>query len=521
MGRHLTGGPDLVAAIDVGTSGAKAGLFDADGREVASAVVEYEPRFPAPGWAESSADEWWSAAATAMGSAIDRSGRSATDIAAVGVTGQGPSCLPLDAHGDPMRPAITWMDRRADAEARMVVAAVGTGTAERISGNRVDGSFGGPKWLWLARREPELFARTAHLVQANGYIAYRLTGEIATDDGHAAICAPFYDLAARRWSEDLLGAGGIPVHLLPPIVPATEVIGHVRAASASLTGLAAGTPVVAGGADAACSVLGAGVVQPGSFVQMLGTSGNLMGPVRRHGAPDTRLVNTVHLTGDDLVSGTTYAGGVLQWFHAELGQVETAQAARDGRSVYAVLDDAAAAVPAGAEGVLMLPYLLGDRTPHWDPWARGAFFGLTPFHTRAHMYRAALEGVAFAMRTLLDVIEEGGQRVNELVSVDGGGSSDLWRQIFADVLRVPIRRTARRSSALLGAAVVAGVGVGLLPDLRVVEQWPRTGSLVEPDPARVARYRELHALHERLYVATTGLSADLAALATQPDRPAS
>lgn len=350
---------DLLMAIDLGTSGTKAGLFGLDGRRIAMATVEYAAAYAAPTWCEQDADDWWAAAA-AIGRVIEASGLPASRIASVIVSGQGPSCLPLDRHGKPLRPAIVWMDRRASAEADEILARVGA-EAERASGNRVDGSFGGPKWLWFRDHEPERFAQTWKLVQANGYVTFRLTGEIATDDSHAAICAPFYDLEGRRWSADMLDAMGLDVELLPEIVPPTQVIGTVSSEAAVATGLVVGTPVVAGGGDAACAVLGAGVVEPGRFVQMLGTSGNIMGPVSRGLAVDTRLVNTVHLTGDGLISGTTYAGGVLQWFRDVVGPPEVATA--NGRSAYELLDEAAADVPPGAAGLLMLPYLMGDRTP--------------------------------------------------------------------------------------------------------------------------------------------------------------
>ena len=511
---------DLLAAIDLGTSSAKAGLFDLDGREVSGATVEYEASFPAPAWCEQRAEDWWAAAATAIRTAIEASVMPASRIAGVSVSGQAPSSLALDGRGEPLRPAIIWIDRRAASETDLIAERVGIAQAERISGNRVDGFFAGSKWLWFRRNEPELFARTWKLVQANGYVTFRLTGEIATDDSQAGVCAPFYDLAGRRWSADLLAALDMPAALLPEIVPPTQVIGRVTAEAARATGLAAGTPVVAGGGDYACAVLGAGVTRPGQLVQMLGTAGNLLGPTARGLTADSRLVNTVHLTGDGLVSGTTYAGGVLQWFRNTLGAPEVAAAAETGVSAYALLDEAAAAIAAGSEGLLLLPYLMGERTPLWDVDARGMVVGLTPYHTRAHLYRAALEGVAFAMRTILDVIEEGGQPVTDIISVDGGGRSDVWRAIFADVLRARIHRRAGRSATLLGNIALAGVGVGVFPDLSVVESWQEITSVAEPDPARSGYYAALHALHRRFYQQTMDLYPELVRLGQAAPPPA-
>jgi xylulokinase len=511
---------DLLAAVDLGTSSAKAGLFDLGGREVATAWVEYDASFPAPAWCEERGEDWWAAAATAIRAAIEASSAAASRIAAVSVSGQAPSCLPLDSRGEPLRPAIIWSDRRAAAaQTAFIAEQVGLEAAERVSGNRVDGFFAGSKWLWFQHNEPELFARTWKLVQANGYVTFRLTGEVTTDDSQAGLCAPFYDLAGRRWSGDMLHALGIPEALLPAIVPPTQVIGRVTAEAAAATGLTAGTPVVAGGGDYACSALGAGVTRPGQLVQMLGTAGNLMGPVARGLAADSRLVNTVHLTGDGLVAGTIYAGGVLQWFRNTLGQPEVAAASEAGTSAYALLDEAAASVPPGAEGLLFLPYLMGERTPLWDPDARGMVVGLTPYHTRAHLYRAALEGVAFAMRTILDVIEDGGQSVTDIISVDGGGRSDVWRQIFADVLRARIHRRAGRSATLLGNVALAGVGVGAFPDLTVVKEWQEIVSVADPDPARSAHYLAMHTLHRRFYEQTKDLYPELVRLGRTAPSP--
>lgn len=510
---------DLLAAIDLGTSSAKAGLFDLRGIEVSSASVEYEASFPAPAWCEERGEDWWAAAATAIRTAIDASGVAASRIAGVSVSGQAPSCLPLDDRGDPLRPAIIWIDRRATAQTAFIEERVGVKAAERISGNRIDAFFAGSKWLWFKEHEPDLFARTWKLVQANGYVTFRLTGEIATDDSQAGVCTPFYDLAARRWSGDMLNALGIPPAMLPEIVPPTQIIGRVTAGAALATGLMAGTPVVAGGGDYACAVLGAGVTRPGQLVQMLGTAGNILGPMARGLRADARLVNTVHLTGDGLVSGTIYAGGVLQWFRNTLAQPEVTAAAEAGTSAYALLDAAADAVPPGAEGLLLLPYLMGERTPLWDPDARGMVVGLTPYHTRAHLYRAALEGVAFAMRNILDVIEEGGQPVTDIISVDGGGRSDVWRRIFADVLRARIHQRAGRSATLLGNVALAGVGVGALSDLSVVEGWQEITSIAEPDPARSAHYAALHGLHRRFYEQTKDLYPELVRLGQAAPSP--
>lgn len=510
---------EVLLALDIGTSATKAALVTLRGQQVAAAAVTYASSYPAPTWCEQDAETWWVSAAKATREALACLESGAARVVGVSVSGQGPSCLPIDSRGTPLRPAILWMDRRASVQADEIVDKLGP-AAERISGNRVDGSFGGPKWMWLRDREPHVYRRAWKLVQANGYVVFRLTGAVATDDSHAAICAPFYDLGRRCWSDDVLAALGLRAELLPEIVQPTQVVGTVSREASTATGLPVGTPVVAGAGDAACAVLGAGVTEPGSFVLMLGTSGNIMGPVREDAPVDTRLVNTVHVTGDRLVSGTTYAGGMLQWLRDLLGLAESAS--EDAPSVFARLDESASAVGAGAAGILMLPYLMGDRTPLWDPWVRGVIVGLTPFHGPAHLYRAALEAVSFALRSLADIIEELGEPVEELVLVEGGAKSGLWRQILADVLGARIHRTATGGATLLGGAAVAGAGIGALGGLSATRGWQERISTETPDPLRAQHYERAHKLFQRLYETTQPLFPELAALAVaapmhQPD----
>ncbi len=502
----------VLAAVDLGTSAVKAGLYTVDGRELATGTVQYETSFPRPAWCEQDADDWWYGSARALREAIDAADVPAGAIAGVSVSGQAPTCLPIDEHGEPLRPAIIWVDRRATDEADWVRDHVGSETVERISGNRVDGFFAGYKWLWLARNEPELMARTWKFVQANNYVAFRLSGEIVIDESEAGLAGPCFDLGRRRWSDEMLEALGIPASVLPEVVASRQVVGKVTADAARETGLPEGTPVVAGGADFACSMLGAGVLYRGEVAQVLGTAGNILAPVGPEYSLDARLVNTVHLTGDYLTAGSVYAGGILQWFRDEIGQPEVLRGEELGQSAYALLDEAAEAIPPGSEGLIMLAYLMGERTPLWDPYARGMYVGITPYHTRAHLYRATLEGIAFGLRNIVDIITELGVHVTDIVSVDGGGKSAVWRRIFADVFDARVHRYAGRSATQLGNVALAGVGAGVIPDLEVTRSWREIETSDEPDPARVAHYAELHRLYRRFYEGSRDLFPELARL---------
>lgn len=505
-------------AADLGTSALKAGLFTGSGQQLAAALVEYPTRYPRPAWAEQQPDDWWQAACVAIRKCLAHAQLPPQAIQAVAVSGQAPSCVPIDRQGRPLRPAILWIDRRATREVSWIEEHVGQEQVWRVSGNHIDGYYGGVKWLWFRNHEPDLFGQTWKILQAHSYVIFRLTGEVVTDLSHAGLCSPCFDLHHKRWSVDMCETLGISLAVLPELAPSHQIIGRVSQTGAQASGLAPGTPVVTGAGDFACCTLGCGVIDPGQASQMLGTAGNLAMPRGKRIDPDPRLVNTLHATGDYLTFGSTYAGGVVQWFKQELGAAEIQAGQQLGRSAYELLDEAAASIAPGAEGLILLPYFMGERTPLWDAQARGVYLGISPYHTRAHLYRAALEGVAYAFRHMIEIVEERGGRVDEIVAVNGGARSALWRQIFADVLGARIKHYPGGAATLLGDVALAGVGIGCFRNFDVVRHWQHIVETNEPRPEVHTLYRDYYTLFRHTYAQLQSQFKQLAELGQRATR---
>jgi xylulokinase len=473
--------------IDVGTTGVRAAVFDthaASVRVLAEASEKGTYEALAPGWVEASAENWWEQVCAVCA----RLGRQASleRVEGVGVTGQAPTAILVDEDGQPLRPAILWLDVRAAAQAREVDAALGPGRARAISGNRMHAYYLGPKLAWLREREPEVLDRAALVLQSHAFVVMKLTGVASCDPSTAMLCAPLFDVRAGAWSEEGTHAAGIPKRILPPLARSHDVVGGVTSAAAAATGLREGTPVVAGGGDFASSALGAGVVEEGEACLMLGTAGNLLLPLC---APrfDDRLINSHHVGCDRWLSlGGTLCGAALEWFR------RTFAPGID----WAELENEAAAVRTA--GLVMLPYLQGERTPIWDESARGAFFGLDLAHGRGHMYRSLLEGVALGFRHCLAVAEDAGLVLHEAIAANGAGESALLRQTLADALGVPVtwRPGGAGAGTVRGAAILAGLGVGALAGPRV-EQGK--GLRHEPDPRAHAELEEIFVRRTALY----------------------
>jgi len=479
--------PGYILAHDLGTTGVKALLFGAEGRVVASALAGYGTRYPRPGWAEQAPADWWDAVCTATRRLLVTSGANPVDIMAVSYSGQMMACLPVDAAGTPLRPAIIWADVRAQAEADELAERVGRDRVYALTGHRPSASYTAAKALWVRAHQPELWARTAKLLQPKDYMAYRLSGVMATDYSDAS-GTNLFALEGRRWRQEILEAIGLPADLLPEAVPAATVIGRVTPEAARATGLAVGTPVVIGGGDGACATVGAGVVRPGDAYTYIGSS-SWIAYVSREPVldPRQRVFTFAHLDPAYLTpTGTMQcAGGSYDWLVALLrGDADTPD--------HAALDALAADVPPGARGLVYLPYLMGERSPHWNPQARGAYLGLTMAHGRAEVARATLEGVALNLGLILAAFREAGAALESMRVIGGGARSATWRAILADVFELPLcRPTLLAEATALGAAVAGGVAVGLWPDYGVAAELAPAEGAEEPDPERVAAYRRL------------------------------
>jgi xylulokinase len=443
----------LYLGIDVSTTSAKALLIDAQGRVVSTGSTELSLSTPHPLWSEQDPHEWWDATVKSIRLALAQAGVSGEAVSAVGLTGQMHGLVLLDAQGRVLRPAILWNDQRTAAQCQEITGWVGARRLLEITGNQALTGFTAPKILWVRENEPHVYARAAHILLPKDYARYCLTGDFAVDkaDGSGMI---LFDLKKRDWSGEILQALDLPAEWLPRSYEGPEITGTVTQEAAGVTGLKAGTPVMAGGGDQAAGAVGVGAVTPGIVSLVLGTSGVVFASTSQplieaegrlhafcHSVPATW-----HLMGVMLS-----AAGSLRWYRDTLAP----------GAAYDALLGPAAQVPAGSEGLLFLPYLTGERTPHPDPLARGAFVGLTVRHTQAHMTRAVLEGVAFGLRDSMELVRKAGLGEVRQVRVSGGGArSPLWRQILADVLETELVTVNTTEGAAYGAALLAGGGDG-------------------------------------------------------------
>jgi xylulokinase len=484
----------LVLGIDSSTTATKAILAEEDGgvRGVASASYDYE--IPQPQWTEQDPGLWWDGTIAAVRQVLGATGVAGAEIDAVGLTGQMHGSVLLDSGGEVVRPAILWNDQRTERECDEIRDLVGRDRLIQITGNDALTGFTAPKLLWVQRHEPENWSRVRHVLLPKDYVRLRLTGDHAIDvaDGSGTI---LFDLAKRTWSPDVLGALDLDPALFPPTFEGPQVTGVVSPEAAQLTGLRPGTPVVAGGGDQSANAVGVGAVAPGVVALSLGTSGVVFattdGPSVEAGGRVHAFCHAVpgrwHMMGVMLS-----AAGSLRWLRDALAPNQTFDSLVEG----------AAQVPAGSEGLLFLPYLTGERTPHPDPLARGAFVGLTVSHDLRHLTRAVLEGVAFGLRDGLDLMIGSGMVRPDQVRASGGGTrSSLWRQILADVLEAEIATVPTEEGAAYGAALLAAVGAGWHASVE-----DATAAVVKVEPAAqpsddVDLYRRAHESYQGLYPA--------------------
>jgi xylulokinase len=487
----------FLLGIDIGTSSAKTVLCDVNGNKISSSSAEYLIYYPRPTWAQENPDDWWNATKKIIKQTIKEANVESEDIVGISVSGMAPNCVPVDKDCKPIRPAILWIDRRSTKEVEWLNKNIGKKEIEKICGNTTDTYFGGPKWLWFKNNEPELYKKTWKILQTHSYIIFQLTGEIVTDYSQAGLCTPFFDLKNKCWSEEICKATGISMDLLPEIHSSYEIIGKITDKAAKETGLKEGTPVVTGAGDFACATLGCGVAGSiGESAQMLGTAGNILVPVGKKFNPDERLLNTVYVNGDYLMLGSIFAGGIVKWFTNEF--VFQKKFGKN-ENIYDLLSKKAQEIPAGSNGLILLPYFMGERTPIWNPYARGVYVGLTPSHNRIHMYRALLEGVAYAFRHMTDIIKERGIDVKSIISSNGGSKSNLWRQIFADVLNIPISYIKDSGGTLIGDIILAGIGTGYIKNFDIAKKWFKINEVSRPNKRNHKIYSGYYKIYKDVY----------------------
>jgi xylulokinase len=484
----------LVLGIDVSTTATKAVLVDAAGAVRGIGVAEYPLSVPRPLWSEQDPALWWTGTIEAIRSALATSGVAGAEVAAVGLTGQMHGAVLLDDADRVLRPAILWNDQRTGAECDAIRAALGPDRLIAITGNDALTGFTAPKLVWVRDHEPETWAKVAHVLLPKDYVRLQLTGDHAMDkaDGAGTI---LFDLAARDWSAEVLAALGIDPAWMPPTFEGPEVTGTVTAAAAEATGLRAGTPVVAGGGDQAANAVGVGVVTAGTMALSLGTSGVIFATTNEPiFEPRGRVHAFCHAVPGrwHFMSVMLSAAGSLRWFRDALAPGEE----------FGDLVTAAGEVPVGSAGLLFLPYLTGERSPHPDPLARGAFVGLTLGHDRRHLTRAVLEGVAFGLRDGLDLMVEAGMPAPAQIRASGGGTvSPLWRQILADVLGAEIASVNTSEGAAYGAGLLAAVGAGWFATVEEAAAACVTATPAASPGPDAAAYADLHAIYRELYPA--------------------
>jgi xylulokinase len=484
----------FVLGIDVSTTATKAVLVDEAGEVRAIGSSEYGFSVPRPLWSEQEPRLWWDATVAAIRSVLGSGRVTGEDIAAVGLTGQMHGAVLLDEAGAVLRPAILWNDQRTGAECDVIRRAVGPERLVAITGNDAMTGFTAPKLVWVRDHEAATWRQIAHVLLPKDYVRLHLTGDYALDkaDGAGTL---LFDLAARDWSAEVLAALAIDPSWLPPTFEGPQVTGTIGATAAAATGLRAGTPVVAGGGDQAASAVGVGAVAAGTVALSLGTSGVVFattdGPLFE---PRGRVHAFCHAVPGrwHMMSVTLSAGGSLRWFR---------DAVAPGVA-FADLVEPSAGVPAGSDGLLYLPYLSGERSPHADPLARGAFVGLTLAHDRRHLTRAVLEGVAFGLRDGLDLMVAAGLPAPRQIRASGGGTaSPLWRQILADVLGAEIATVNTSEGAAYGAALLAAVGAGWFPTVEAAAGALVTAVPVAQPGPDAGTYAQAHALYRELYPA--------------------
>ena len=502
---------DHVIGVDIGTQSTKAILVRQDGTIVSQHSKSYAPDTPRPNWAEQWPDVWFEAVVECIAAVVRQASEvnSGTPlgpehIKAVCVSSlYGGSGIPVDADMRPLHPCLIWMDRRAEPQVEWVKTHVDLDRLRAVTGNGVDSYYGYTKILWLRDNRPDLWDKTLYFLPPNAYVAYRLTGEVAVDHSSAGNIGGVYDVERRGWSAEMLEALGIPARMMPQrLVACTDTVGGLSAEWSPRLGLPEGTPIVAGGVDAAVATFAAGVVGPGQHVAMIGTSmcWGFIAPTAdaAHG-----LVSMPYVTKarDDLYvfGGASTAGACVSWYREQFCQGEIAEGRAQGRDPHAILEDAAETVAAGSEGIVFLPYLMGERSPVWDGKASGAFVGLNLVHTRAHLYRAVLEGVTFALRHNMEAGARGAVSIeNRLIVVGGAAHSALWMQIIADVTGYPVWTIRENVEAALGAARLAALGIGLI-DRGAEDKWITLVRRAEPSPDRKAIYDEVFGVYTDLY----------------------
>lgn len=506
--------PDLLLAHDLGTSGNKATLFDFAGKLVKSKTVEYEhgTKYYNGTWAEQIPEDWWKAVCRSTGELLE--GTDPKRVAVVALSGQMMGSTPLDANGNVLHPSMIYCDSRGTAETEAVAEKIDPARVYAITGHRLSPVYALEKFCWFRNHFPNEFARCRKTVAAKDYINFRLTGVLATDFSDASGTNAF-DLSHWNWSNEILAAADLSADYFPTAKSSVEILGEITSEAAAATGLKAGTPVAVGGGDGSCAGVGVGCVAPGTAYNYLGSSAWVGITTERPILDEPQrtmtwahcVPNLYHPTGSVQTAGSSYA-----WLKNQIATAEAADAERSGADVYETLNDIIASAPVGSGGVIFLPYMLGERSPRWNPNARGAFLGMNLATTRAEMFRSVLEGISMNLGLIVRIFRES-VPIDAIRVIGGGAKGKVWRQIMADVYDAPIEKlNVLEEATSMGAAVCGGVAMGAFEDFSAVERFVRVEETVEPIPENRALYEKLYPIFDEAYFALCDVYDKLAAL---------
>lgn len=491
---------NLLLGIDVGTSACKVALFTPEGHVVAQGSREYKMYYPQPGFVEQNPEEWWEAVCEAIRSMMSSSGLDPVDISGIGIDGQGWSAIAVDRAGKVLCNSPIWMDTRAQSICDEWKLRIGEERIFEVCGNPLQAAYTLPKIAWYKKYLPQVYASIYKVLQSNSFIGFKLTGMMTQDisQGYAYQC---FDMRRGCWDNTTCELLGIDINMLPDILPCHQVIGKVTAYAASLTGLAEGTPVVAGGLDAACGALGVGVIHAGETQEQGGQAGGMSICIDLYHA-DPRLILSYHVVPDMwlLQGGTVGGGGVVRWLEKEFCAMEREASGSTDMNSMAIMDIEAADIPLGSDGMVFLPYMSGERSPIWDAKAKGVYYGIDYSKTRAHFFRAGMEGVAFSLEDNLKTAESAGVEAGVLYAMGGAANSKFWTQMKSDVTGKKIIVRASDTATTLGAAILAGVGTGVYSSFE--DAVSRTVNFKRehvPDQEKHIKYREIFKTYKALY----------------------
>ena len=489
----------LLLGIDIGTSACKVAIFDLDGNVITQSNKPYLVYYSEKDFVEQDAEEWWNAVCEAIKECLKENDINPLRIAGIGIDGQGWAALPVDVKGKPLHNAIIWMDRRSSKQCEEVLEKIGKERILEVSGNSFDATYTTPKILWLKENKPDIYMNTYKFLQSNSYIAFKLTGVMTQDlsQGYGLHC---FNIKTGKYDEQLCKELGISLDKLPDICACDNIVGAVTREASLVTGLAIGTPVVAGGLDAACGTLGAGVIEFGQTQEQGGQAGGMSICLEKPIVHEKLILGFHVIPGAWLLQGGTVGGGSLKWFRNEFGEYEKYMEEKTGENSFDALVNKAKVISPGSEGVIYLPYMAGERSPIWDKHAKGVFYGLGYDKTKGHIIRSILEGVAYSLEHNLQTAKEANVEVKELVSIGGAANSFIWTQIKSDITGKRIKVPTSDTATTLGAALLAGVGTGIYKDYKqAVERTIKITRVHEPNMKNYEIYKKYFPIYLEIY----------------------